>query len=104
MQNSQPLQIDDLSDELFGRYEALRIYLTIAGLSKDEFTTGAVARLAGASDSTVSRELRRLTLLGPIKRVSRRGEYSRVAASPFWRAVERVAELAESIPAEPDTT
>lgn len=89
------MQIDDVSDQLFGRYQALRIYVAIAQLQKDEFTVGGVAALADASTSSVSREMGRLADLGAIIRVSRRGDYQRVSASPFWFAVDALAHLGE---------
>ena len=68
--------IDDRSNELFGRYQAFRVYAEIARLAKDEFTTGQIATLAGTTSADASKELARLVRLEVIAR-SRHGDYTR---------------------------
>ncbi len=80
--------LDHLSEQLFGRYQALRIYVTIARLSKDEFTTGQVVKLSGAAESAVSGELQRLCKLGSLSATSRRGTYRRENDSVIWQVAE----------------
>ncbi len=87
------MEVEDFSDQLFGRYRALRIYSVIASMS-DKFTTAEVARLSDAAGPDCSKELRRLVDLGVLRTVDRRGAYER-PASQFWIAMGMLAEYAE---------
>ena len=86
------VEIERVSELLFGRYQALSIYTAIAGLAKPEFTTGEVASLTGVALPVCSKELRRLSELGAVRSVSRRGAYERVSERPFWLAVGLLAD------------
>jgi hypothetical protein len=83
--------VDDQSDELFGRYQALRIYASIARLTKTEFTTGEMAALTSIPSPQLSKELGRLTRLGLVRPTSRRGNYERLDDTPFWHLVDALA-------------
>ena len=80
------MDTEERSRLLFGRFEALLVYRTIAELAKSEFTTLEVHRLSGVAESAVSRELARLTQLGYLRKISRRGNYVR-QASVLWQWV-----------------
>lgn len=86
--------MEEISDALFGRYQALATYDTIARLAKPEFATREVATLAGIPTPAVSKELARLVGLGVIRSVSRRGEYERVDETEFWTAIELLGQWA----------
>ncbi len=86
------MEIERVSELLFGRYQALAIYTAIAGLVKSEFTTGEISRLTGVALPVCSKELRRLSELGAVRSVSRRGGYERVSYRRFWLAVELLAD------------
>jgi hypothetical protein len=83
--------VDDVSDVLFGRYQSLRVYATIARLVKDEFTTGQLADLTGVPGSQLSKELGRLARLELIRPTSRRGDYTRNPDSAFWGWIDAMA-------------
>ena len=85
------MDIDDRSNELFGRYQALRVYAAIARLPKAEFTTGDVARLTDVPTAQLSKELGRLCRLGLLHSVSRRGDYERNEAGSFWNWCDSLA-------------
>lgn len=80
-----------LSDLLFGRYQALAVYRTIARLPKSEFTTGQIASAADVSTAACSKELARLEKLGVVVRRSRRGDYERKDSAVFWVVVDQLA-------------
>ncbi len=85
------MDIDDRSNELFGRYQALRVYAAIARLPKAGFTTGDVARLTDVPTAQLSKELGRLCRLGLLHSVSRRGDYERNDAGSFWNWCDSLA-------------
>ena len=85
-----------LSDLLFGRYQALAVYRTIARLPKAEFTTGHVAAASAVSPAACSKELTRLEKLGVVIRRSRRGDYERVDSAVFWLVVDDLASAWEA--------
>lgn len=87
--------VEEASELLFGRYRALAIYAAIARLPKPEFTTGQIGALTGIPNPVVSKELARLVTLGVIDGVSRRGDYERRDAGPFWEGVSRLADWFE---------
>lgn len=76
--------IDERSDDLFGRYQALRVYATIARLTKPAFSTGELAKLTGVPTPALSKELGRLVRLELVRSTSRRGDYERIDDQPFW--------------------
>lgn len=84
------------SDLLFGRYQALAVYRSIARLPKSEFTTGQIALAAGVSPAACSKELARLEKLGVVVRRSRRGDYERKDSAIFWVVVDQLAVAWES--------
>lgn len=86
------MDVDERSDELFGRYQAVRVYASIARLSKAEFTTGALAQLTGVPTSQLSKELGRLSRLGLLRATSRRGDYERNDETSFWRWCDAIAQ------------
>jgi DNA-binding transcriptional regulator GbsR (MarR family) len=90
------MDVDEISEDLFGRYQALRLYMSIARLAKDEFSTGQIASITGISSPSISKELARLDRLGFIKRTSRRGDYQRITASAFWSFVSGISDEAPS--------
>jgi DNA-binding transcriptional ArsR family regulator len=75
--------LEDRSNRIFGRYDALCVYAVIAGLTKEQFTTGEVVKLSDVDRSAVSKELKRLTEVGLLHAASRRGDYER-QPSAFW--------------------
>jgi len=85
------MDIDDCSDELFGRYQALRIYSAIARLPKSEFATGDLARLTDVPTPQLSKELGRLRRLGLVRGTSRRGDYERNNDGSFWTWCDTLA-------------
>lgn len=85
------MDIDQRSDELFGRYQALRVYATIARLPKAAFTTGDLARLTGIPTPQLSKELGRLTRLDLVRSISRRGDYERQEDQSFWTWCDALA-------------
>ena len=76
--------IDEYSDNLFGRYQALRVYTAIARLATRQFATGDLAKLTGVPTPALSKELGRLSYLELVRSTSRRGDYERIDDSPFW--------------------
>lgn len=78
------MDIDERSDDLFGRYQAMRVYAAIARLTKPAFSTGDLAKLTGVPTPALSKELRRLTRLELVRSTSRRGDYERIGSDPFW--------------------
>ncbi len=80
---------DDRSGVLFGRYQALRIHVAVARLSKPEFTTGQVAGLVGGvMPDAISKELGKLREVGLVRSMSRSGDYERVEDTCYWEFVE----------------
>jgi DNA-binding IclR family transcriptional regulator len=79
------------SEALFGRHQAMSVYVTIARFSKPAFTTGEVVKLSSVPRDACSRELNRLTDLGFVTRTSRRGDYERNDQTRFWELVEALA-------------
>jgi hypothetical protein len=94
------VDLEQRSNVLFGRYQALSMYVSVARLTKSEFTTGQLSRLTGYSGSQCSKELARLASLGLIRTTSRRGDYDRIV-SPFWDAM---IELSDEWVAGTETT
>jgi hypothetical protein len=90
------VDIERMSNLLFGRYQALQLYATVARLSKPEFTTGELAALTRLPPAACSKELGRLTDLRMLRIVSRRGEYERDDQSCFWRFIDELASEWES--------
>lgn len=84
------------SDLLFGRYQALAVYRTIARLPKSEFTTGQVASASDVSAAACSKELARLEKLEVVVRRSRRGDYERKDSAVFWVVMDQLATAWES--------
>jgi DNA-binding MarR family transcriptional regulator len=80
------------SELLFGRYQALAIYSTIARLPKPEFTTGQLAHATGYPVAACSKELARLERLGVLTRRSRRGDFERHDPNVFWEVVDKLAD------------
>ena len=87
------MSIDTRSELLFGRYQALRVYATIARLPKPEFSTGDVAALSGVPVADCSKELARLVRLEVVRRRSRRGNYERDDETSFWTHMDSLADL-----------
>lgn len=85
------MDVDDRSEQLFGRYQALRVYAAIARLAKAAFTTGELAKATSIPTPQLSKELGRLCQLGVIRSTSRRGDYERVELTAFWRCCDELA-------------
>ena len=84
---------DDRSHVLFGRYQALRVYATIARLAKPEFTTGQLQAISGVGGSNISKELSKLVSIDLVRATSRRGDYERIDHDdPFWVLVSDIAD------------
>jgi len=83
------LDRDECSNQLFGRFDALALYLAIAALPKEAFTTGELAKITEVGSPTISKELGRLKSLGLVKSMGRRGQYER-CPSCFWALVEEL--------------
>jgi hypothetical protein len=90
------VDIERMSNLLFGRYQALQLYATVARLSKPEFTTGELAALTRLPSAACSKELGRLTDLRVLRIISRRGAYERDDQSCFWRFIDELASEWES--------
>ncbi len=85
------MNTEERSNRLFGRYDALSIWAAVAGLRKEQFTTGEIVALSGVGGSVVSKELKRLAHVGLLQVLSRRGDYER-RESNFWALAECLAE------------
>lgn len=77
------MDTDARSQVLTGRFEAIRLWSAIGRFAKPEFTTGELASITEVSSTTCSKELKKLTEVGLLKAISRRGNYSR-NESDFW--------------------
>ena len=82
---------DSMSNRLFGRYQALRLYSAVARFAKPEFSTGQLARLTDLPTPVCSKELSRLAAMKLLRVVSRRGLYERNDESCFWRVMDELA-------------
>jgi hypothetical protein len=85
------MDLEGMSDHLFGRYQALTMYSALARLAKPEFTTGQVSVVTGLPTAVCSKELSRLTAMNLVRMVSRRGEYERNDDSCFWMVMAELA-------------
>jgi DNA-binding transcriptional regulator GbsR (MarR family) len=85
------VDIDDRSQVLTGRFEAIRLWSAIGRFTKPEFTTGELASITEVSSTTCSKELKKLTEVGLLKAISRRGNYSR-NESDFWSLAGALAD------------
>ena len=85
--------MNEQSNTLFGRYQALRVYAAVAQLGKPEFSAGQISSMTGVAGGAVSKELAKLVLLQVIESTSRRGDYRRLDIPSFWEAVLLLAEL-----------
>jgi hypothetical protein len=84
------MDIDSLSQTLFGRYEATRIWAAIGRFTKPEFTTGQLSAVTRVVSTQCSKELGRLKQVGLVRPLSKRGDYVRVD-SAFWSFVDQLA-------------
>lgn len=85
------MDVDARSQVLTGRFEAIRLWSAISRFTKPEFTTGQLASITGVSSTTCSKELKKLTEVGLISPISRRGNYAR-NESDFWPLVDALAD------------
>ena len=90
-QQADLVDLESRSSQLFGRYDALTLYLAIASLPKEGFSTGEVVALTGVLAPTVSKELGRLCSLGFVRPRGRRGQFERCSSS-FWTFVQELGE------------
>lgn len=77
------MDIDARSQILTDRFEAIRLWSAIGRFTKPEFTTGELASITEVSSTTCSKELKKLTEVGLLKAISRRGNYFH-NESDFW--------------------
>lgn len=86
------MDADELSSLLFGRHQALRVYVSIARLSKPAFTTGQLHQVSEVPSPVISKELARLVGLGLVRPTSRRGDYERTdGGETFWQLIDHLA-------------